>query len=112
MRATKYIVVHSTTHRTTPLHQKSGWKPGEPGKPWWNQTQQAFDNYQRNLKAWLSLVLPGFQGKPGYNLPWKSGNSGLYLKILTRNAWLVWYYQAFLVGLVEIFHLKSLVSLV
>ena len=47
----------------------------------------------------------------GYNLPWKSGNSGLYLKILTRDAWLVWYYQGFLVGLVKISHLKSVVSL-
>ena len=88
-------------------------------KAWWawltlvEPDLPAFDNYQLKLmKAWLSLVLPGFQGKPGYNLPWRSGNSGLYLKILTRNAWLVWYYQAFLVGLVEIFHLKSLVSLV
>ena len=77
-----------------------------------NQTYQAFDNYQLKLKAWLSLVLPGFQGMPGYNLPRKSGNSGLDLKILTRNTWLVWYHQAFLVGLVEIFLLKSLVSLV
>ena len=75
----------------TTLAPKSGWKPGEPpDKPWLNQTYQAFDNYQLKLKAWLSLVLPCFQqGKPGYDLPWKSGNSGLYSKILTRNAWLV-----------------------
>ena len=29
---------------------------------------QAFDNYQLKLKAWLSLVLPGFQGKPRISL--------------------------------------------
>ena len=52
-----------------PLHQKSGLKPGESGKPWLIQTYQIFGNYQLKLKAWLSLVLPGFQGKPGYNLP-------------------------------------------
>ena len=96
----------------TALAPKVWLKACEPGKPWLNQTYQAFDNYQLKLKAWLSLGLPGVQGKPGYSLPRMSGNSGLYLKILTRNAWLVWYYEAFLVGLVEIFHLKSLVSLV
>lgn len=36
------------------------------------------------LKAWLSLVLSSFRGKPGWNLPWKSGNSGFDWKIFNR----------------------------
>ena len=36
-----YVSCHRLSH---PLHQKSGLKPGEPGKPWLNQTYQAFDN--------------------------------------------------------------------
>lgn len=39
-------------------------KPGEPGKPWWNSTYQAFEN------------------KPGCNFPWKCGNSGFAWKVL------------------------------
>ena len=58
--------------------------------------------------------LPGFRStcKPGWNLPWKSGNSGFDWKILSGNGWLVWYYQAFLERLVKSFHHKSLVSLI
>ena len=62
-------LIYCLIKKALPLHQKSGYEPAKPGKPWLNQTYQAFDNYQLKLKAWLSLVLPGFQDKPGYNLP-------------------------------------------
>ena len=44
-----------------PLHQKSGLKPGEPGKPWLNQTYQIFGNYQLKLIAWFSLGYQAFK---------------------------------------------------